>query len=578
MVRSSRWKSVQERIERRRKPTAVKPKKMYNRPQSTPETAARMRAAKAAKRSGQAEINKPSIVDFVTRDLGLSPSEYQLTLLKSFYGLPLSDRELGIWGECTGRSEYPGKPFVELTLVSGARSGKNAYVMTPVLLYEAVWGGFRVNPGETVAVPLIAQDATACDVSMRLMREYARKLGGGTVVDETARKLALKNGIEVRLYPCTSKSLYGVSICGAGLDEVGRFKWAGADTDEDIEAGVLRGMGQFENRAKLIVTSTPSGKQGLLWRNFERSWGKPDPVRLVWRSTSAMMAPAVNSPAFLERMKSTMDPVRYARLFDAEFSEDAGVFLSVDVVERATDWSVTERTARDFAPGTRFIAFCDPAGHGRDEFTLAVIAVVGEGAERKFVQAVMWSAPKKAGAVKDTDAWVGLACSVLDRFKLSRVYGDRATGGWVLDAFKRRGVTYEYPHLRRDERDVAREMRDRQAYATRSMLYLEAGVAVRSGAVRLLDDQQLRRELTNLEQSGDRVEPGPMHDDRANAVMGAVAMGLQLGLGLPRPLAFALDRGGPGGGSTRGSVDTGWGGRVGGQAAAILRRYSIGRF
>jgi len=239
---------------------------MYSRPQSTPETAARMRAAKAAKRSGQAEINKPSIVDFVTRDLGLSPSEYQLTLLKSFYGLPLSDRELGIWGECTGRSEYPGKPFVELTLVSGARSGKNAYVMTPVLLYEAVWGGFRVNPGETVAVPLIAQDATACDVSMRLMREYARKLGGGTVVDETARKLALKNGIEVRLYPCTSKSLYGVSICGAGLDEVGRFKWAGADTDEDIEAGVLRGMGQFENRAKLIVTSTPSGKQGLLWR------------------------------------------------------------------------------------------------------------------------------------------------------------------------------------------------------------------------------------------------------------------------------------------------------------------------
>jgi len=52
MARSSRWKSVQERIERRRKPTAVKPKKMYSRPQSTPETAARMRTAKAAKRSG----------------------------------------------------------------------------------------------------------------------------------------------------------------------------------------------------------------------------------------------------------------------------------------------------------------------------------------------------------------------------------------------------------------------------------------------------------------------------------------------------------------------------------------------
>jgi hypothetical protein len=53
MARSSRWKSVQERIERRRKPTAVKPKKMYSRPQSTPETAARMRGREGGEAVGE---------------------------------------------------------------------------------------------------------------------------------------------------------------------------------------------------------------------------------------------------------------------------------------------------------------------------------------------------------------------------------------------------------------------------------------------------------------------------------------------------------------------------------------------
>src|SRR5439155_25910815 len=121
-----------------------------------------------------------------------------------------------------------------------------------------------------------------------------RRLGAS--VDETARKLALPTGVELRLFPSTSKSLYGFSTCGGGLDEVGRFKFSGADTDEDIEAGVLRGFGQRAAGAKLLKVSTPMGKVGILWRDFERSWGRDDRVRLVWRSTSSAMAPTVNSP------------------------------------------------------------------------------------------------------------------------------------------------------------------------------------------------------------------------------------------------------------------------------------------
>lgn len=174
------------------------------------------REAKRRARSEAAGSSVPPIEVFVTdrQYLGLAPSAYQLTLLKAFSGRPLSPAELEIWAECTGGREYPGRPFSELTLVSGARSGKNSYIETPILLYESIFGGFVPNPGETVSVVLVAQDARAAQLSHRLARDYLRRspLLSKDLVGETKDRLTLSNGIEFRTYPCTSKSIYGYSI------------------------------------------------------------------------------------------------------------------------------------------------------------------------------------------------------------------------------------------------------------------------------------------------------------------------------------------------------------------------------
>jgi len=68
----------------------------------------RARVAKRRERSETAGSSVPPIEVFVTdrQYLGLNPSPYQLTLLKAFYGRPLSPAELEIWGECTGGREY----------------------------------------------------------------------------------------------------------------------------------------------------------------------------------------------------------------------------------------------------------------------------------------------------------------------------------------------------------------------------------------------------------------------------------------------------------------------------------------
>jgi len=265
------------------------------------------------------------------------------------------------------------------------------------------------------------------------------------------------------------------------------------------------------------------------------------------------MAPTVNSPEFLQRMRETMDPVRYARLFLAEFSEIADVFLSLDEVERATDRGVRERLPESFPSGTAFVAFADPAMHGSDLFTLSVVAVTGKGADRRYAQCVLHVAPKDRGG-NVTETAVVSCVQVLRRFGLSKVWGDRATGGAIKDAFKRHGVSYEYPHVRRDERGVDREMDKRQVYADRSKLYMEFSPIIRSGTYRILDVPELRRELTNLDQSGERVEPGPMHDDRAIVTAGAVVVASQEGA-RPKPMFVAVQPGGGSSGSRGGGAD-----------------------
>lgn len=81
----------------------------------------------------------------------------------------------------------------------------------------------------------------------------------------------------------------------------------------------------------------------MLYQDFQQSYGKDDPDRLVWQLSSERMNPAGVDPAFLARMRRRLDPMRYARLFDAEFSEDVGVFLPGHVLEAAVQTGVTMR-------------------------------------------------------------------------------------------------------------------------------------------------------------------------------------------------------------------------------------------
>jgi len=115
--------------------------------------------SRALKRRLRAErADRPDIVTFVTdprylgRAIGARLSVAQRTLLKGCYG---QAEELEVWQEATQRA-YPAREFLEVTVVAGNRAGKDSRFLAPVRLYEAIYGGFVVNVGETAVVVCVA--------------------------------------------------------------------------------------------------------------------------------------------------------------------------------------------------------------------------------------------------------------------------------------------------------------------------------------------------------------------------------------------------------------------------------------
>lgn len=151
----------------------------------------------------------PSIVEFCkdSQLLGLTLSPAQEALLRAIYGLPLDGSQLELWRQCTRRATYPGLAFAEVTVVAGARSGKDSRIAAPVVCYEAVFGGHErcLARGERGVIPLVAQDARATKVAFGYVRDYLMNspLLASLVAEKLANEVGLANGIGVMCFPCT---------------------------------------------------------------------------------------------------------------------------------------------------------------------------------------------------------------------------------------------------------------------------------------------------------------------------------------------------------------------------------------
>ena len=379
------------------------------------------------------KLEQIDIIEFATGgdwlDLSFKERPAQACILKSIYGLELTDEELKIYRKLTkNRKEFEaGIEKEEAILVLGARSGKSL-LASIIALYEATrkkWAKY-LNRGESGYVEVIStrqkQSEQIIGANCLRLMENSYNLKG-LIKDSTQSELILKNDIRILSLPCNSTAGRGLPIVCLIFDEVGHFFTEGKRADETIFNSLNPRRAQFPG-SKLILISTPSAKQGLLWNFFDGGFKVPD--RLTAQAETLFMNPLVDRK-FLEKEKAR-DIDNYLREFEAQFAEKVEAFLSYELVENSL------KLAGDlpYKEGNRYYAGIDASGlAGRDKFSLAISHKQGFNVYVDKVRS--WNLKDPDPIMKDIKELVGI-------YHIDRVSIDRYAKGWVEAALKKIGL------------------------------------------------------------------------------------------------------------------------------------------
>ncbi len=204
-----------------------------------------------------------------------------------------------------------------MTVLSGARSGKDSRIACPVVCYELIFGGHAasLSKGEIGKVVLVAQDKRGTEIAFTYIKKYlteSPRLRAYVEGDPLASKIVLTNGLEVECFACTKAGLQGFSIpCGV-LDELAYFRLEGnRDTDQEILTSVRRGTAAILSKAKVIKISTPFLRSGVLFSDFKDYFGQDQMDLLVWKSTSTQMNPTGLDQETLNRKRKSKRRLYY---------------------------------------------------------------------------------------------------------------------------------------------------------------------------------------------------------------------------------------------------------------------------
>lgn len=429
------------------------------------------------------------------------------TIAAGMDGLLLDEGESALWRDVTGRPEPPETPATELWVVAGRRSGKTRFAAA-VATHAAISVDPAVlAPGEMGVALLCAVDQRQAQVALG----YCRALLEGSpllrrlIGRQTSDAIELKNRCRIEVRSSNYRSVRGLTLLACVVDEIAFLRdEQSAVPDVELVRAVRPGLSTTGGR--LVCVSSPWAKRGVLWDRYRRHYGKPGKV-LVVQAPSTLLHPGLDAVLIAEARAD--DAESAGAEWDGAFRGDLESFISTALVEELTAPGVTERPPR---AGVTYYAFVDAAsGTGRDSFT----AAVAHGEERDGRHVAVLDAVLEVRPPFNPSAVVEEVAQCLARYGLTTAQSDAYAGGLVVDLFRKHDiiVTQDAP--------------------TRSELYLGFLPLASSRRVELLDDERLHRQLVGLERrrraAGRELvdHPPNLHDDRANACVGALLLAAQ---------------------------------------------------
>jgi hypothetical protein len=422
------------------------------------------------------------------------------TLLIASMGEALTDEEREVFTKLTGRAREPLQRIEELIAVIGRRGGKSR---ASAVLATYI-GGLCEHPlvsGERGILLCVAPDqrqakitleyAEACFDSSPVLRQLIR--------NRTADALELTNGISIEVRSASFRRLRGPTYIAVIADEAAFWysEEFSANTDTEILNACRPGLATTSG--PLIIASSPYAKRGVLFETWKRHFGpEGDPLILVAQGASRDFNPSL--PRAVVDRALERDEASARAEYLAEWRSDISSFVSVDAVTACVSGSVLERQPQS---SFKYFCFVDPSGGaGGDSFSLAVAHREGDVAALDCVREIRPPfSPENA---------VRELAETCRRFRLARVTGDRFSGDFVREQFRKNGLAYQV------------------SQKTKSELYGELLPLINSRVCDLLDLPRLHAQLTALERrtsAGGRdtvTHPPNAHDDLANACAGAI--------------------------------------------------------
>jgi hypothetical protein len=427
--------------------------------------------------------------------------------LKALFALPLDLAELAIYTEHTGRTDPPSRQQAEAALIVGRRGGKSR-ILALVAVFLATFRDYTpyLAPGEMGTVAVIAANRPQARAIFRYASGLLKAVGllAPMIADENTEAITLTNRTVIEISTASFRTVRGATLIACLCDEIAfwRQEETSANPDLEILRALRPGLASVPG-SMLLLASSPYAKRGELYAAYRRHFGIEGARVLVWRASTASMNPVIDPEIIAEAYQS--DPEAARAEYGAEFRDDLADFVTHETVDAVTMWGRRELPPM---PGIGYSAFCDPSGGVSDAMTLAV-AHLGTDAVCVLDAALEIRPPF------DPEAAVAECSTLLRRFGISRVTGDRYAGEWPVARFREHGIAFE------------------QSARPKSDIYHDLLPLLNAKRVELIDNPRLAAQLVGLERrvgrtGRDSIDHSPGgHDDLANSVAG-VLVGLDL--------------------------------------------------
>lgn len=427
------------------------------------------------------------------------------SFIAAAFGLEMSEEELAIYRQCTGRNDPPTEQARECVLVIGRRGGKSR-ILALIAVWLACFHDYRqhLDQGELGVVQVLAADRDQARIILRYTKAFIKKVPmlSRMVERETQWSVELSNSISIEITTASFRSARGRSTVACICDECAYWADEGANPDKAVIDAIKPGMATIPT-SMLLLASSPYARRGVLYDMHRKYHGKDDPHTISWQAATEVMNREID-PDFLAKQYED-DPVSASAEYGAQFRSDVEAFVAREAVVAVT----SDERERPYLSEFKYHAFTDFAGgSGTDSATLALAHV-----ERGISVLDVIRENKPPFSPKDV---IEQYAALLKSYGVNEVVGDRFAGEFPREQFREHGIKYE------------------PSAKPKSPIYGEFLPMMMSKKCDLLDHAKLMTQLCGLERrtarSGkDSIDHAPNgHDDIANAVAGVLtSMGVR---------------------------------------------------